>query len=77
MADLPPASQYLIDPSNGSLSTFTYSDQTKLAIQATKLCNSCHDPADQGGDDDITLAGVDYGAQGGDSRAYVTPDLYH
>lgn len=72
VVNLPAAYQTLTNPSNGLVSTFTYPDQTKLAIQATKLCNSCHDPADQGGDPNISVGGIDYGPQGGDSRAYLT-----
>ena len=69
---LPAAYQTVIDPSTGAVSTFTYADQTTLAVQATRLCNSCHDPADQGGSPNITVGNIDYGPQGGDSRAYVT-----
>ena len=71
ISDLPSAFQTVIN-STGVVSTFTYADQTTLAVQATKLCNSCHDPADQGGDDSISVGGIDFGPQGGDSRAYVT-----
>jgi hypothetical protein len=71
ISDLAAAYQTVIDPT-GAVSTFTYSDQATLAVQATKLCNSCHDPADQGGDPNIIAGGIDYGPQGGDSRAYVT-----
>lgn len=69
---LPDAYQTVIAPSTGAVSTFTYADQTTLAVQATKLCNSCHDPADQGGDPNISVGGIDFGPQGGDSRAFVT-----
>jgi hypothetical protein len=72
ISGLAAAYQTVISPSTGAVSTFTFADQTTLEAQATKLCNSCHDPADQGGDPDITLGGIDYGPQGGDSRAYVT-----
>jgi len=72
IADLPVAYQAVIDASTGNVSVFTFTDQTVLPVQATKLCNSCHDPADQGGDPDVILGGIDYGPQGGDSRAYVT-----
>lgn len=71
LSGLPDAYQTLISPA-GVASTFTYTDQTTRAIRATKLCNSCHDPADQGGDPNIIVGGTDYGLQGGDSRAYVT-----
>ncbi len=72
VAQLPDAYQTVVSPASGAVSAFTFADQATLAAQATKLCSSCHDPADQGGDPDITLSGVDYGPQGGDSRAYVT-----
>jgi hypothetical protein len=49
-----------------------YADQSALSVHATKLCDSCHDPDDQGSDPATTVAGRDYGPQGGDSRAYVT-----
>ena len=71
ISDLPAAYQTVID-ATGVSSTFTYVDQTTLPVQATKLCSSCHDPADQGGDPNITVGGIDYGPQGGDSRSYVT-----
>ncbi len=71
ITDLPAAYQVVIDPT-GAVSTITYPDQTTRAIQATKLCHSCHDPADQGGDPNVSVGGIDYGPQGGDSRAYVT-----
>lgn len=69
---LPDAYQTVIDPATGAVSTYTYPDQTTLAAQASRLCDSCHDPADQGGDPNIILGGTDFGPQGGDSRAYVT-----
>jgi hypothetical protein len=68
---LPAAYQKVIDIATGDTSTYIYPDQTTLAVQATKLCNTCHDPADQGGDSAITQGGINYGPQGGDSRAYV------
>lgn len=71
ISDLPAAYQAVIS-TTGAASIVTYADQTTLAVQATKLCNSCHDPADQGGDPNVVVGGVDYGPQGGDSRAYVT-----
>lgn len=69
---LPAAYQTVIDPVTGAWSTYIYPDQTTLGVQATRLCNSCHDPADQGAPPDTILGGVDYGPQGGDSRAFVT-----
>lgn len=68
---LPVAYQKVIDMTSGDTSTYIYPDQTKYAVLATKLCNSCHDPADQGGDPAIIIGGINYGPQGGDSRAYV------
>lgn len=50
----------------------SYSDQTTISVHATKLCDSCHDPDDQGGDPAKIIGGTDYGPQGGDSRAYMT-----
>jgi hypothetical protein len=42
-----------------------------VSAQATTLCDSCHDPSDEGGDN--PPQGLEtYGPQGGDSRAYVT-----
>jgi hypothetical protein len=71
LSELPAAYQKVINLSTGDTSTFIYPDQTTLAVQATKLCNSCHDPADQGGDPPVHLNGINLGPQGGDSRAYV------
>ena len=71
IADLPAASQTVIDPA-GVVSTFTFADQAALAVQATRLCHSCHNPDDQGAAPNIILGGIDYGPQGGDSRAFVT-----
>jgi hypothetical protein len=50
----------------------TYSEQAAITVHATKLCDSCHDPDDQGGDPAKIIHGRNYGPQGGDSRAYVT-----
>lgn len=69
---LPPASQTVIDPTTGEVTTYTYPNQGLVPVLASRICNSCHDPADQGGDPDITLGGIDYGPQGGDSRAFLT-----
>jgi hypothetical protein len=71
IAAMPAAYQKVINISTGDTSTFIYPDQTTLAVQATKLCNSCHDPADQGGDPEVIVGGINYGSQGGDSRSYV------
>jgi hypothetical protein len=57
-----------------SLEKLTYTDvpvSAGLAATATTLCDSCHDPADQGGDEPPAGMAA-YGKQGGDSRAYVT-----
>ena len=70
VADMPDAYQKILS-SNGDTSTYVFPDQTKLSVQATKLCLSCHDPADQGADPAITQDGINYGPQGGDSRSYV------
>jgi len=68
---LPAAYQKIIDLTTGDTLTYVYPNQTTVAVQATKLCNSCHDPADQGGDPAMIVGGINYGPQGGDSRAYV------
>lgn len=71
VSDLPVAYQKLTNLASGDTSTYIYPDQTTLSVQATKLCSSCHDPADQGGDPEIIAGNINYGPQGGDSRAYV------
>jgi hypothetical protein len=43
-----------------------------VGLEANKLCSSCHDPDDQGGDPNVVIGTIDYGPQGGDSRAYMT-----
>jgi hypothetical protein len=68
---LPAAYQTIISLSTGATSTYNYPDQTKLAVQATKLCQSCHDPEDQGGDPEVIVDGISLGPQGGDSRSIV------
>lgn len=57
-----------------NFTTKTYTDvpvTAGLPAAATTLCDSCHDPADQGGDDPPTGSEA-YGAQGGDSRSFLT-----
>jgi hypothetical protein len=49
-----------------------YSNQTTMSVHATKLCDSCHDPDDQGGDPSVVKGSIDYGPQGGDGRSFVT-----
>ena len=71
ISELPDAYQKVLSSTTGVISTYIYPDQTKLAVQATKLCLSCHDPADQGGDPDMIVSGINQGPQGGDSRSYV------
>lgn len=71
ISELPDAYQKVLDLSTTIMSTYTYPDQTLLAVQATKLCQSCHDPADRGGDPDVVADGVNLGPQGGDSRSFV------
>lgn len=63
---------YLFAFKNNAYVRTDYAHQSKLSVHATKLCDSCHDPEDQGSDPATTVAGRDYGQQGGDSRAYVT-----
>jgi len=58
--------------SQNAYAKHSYSEQTALSIHATKLCDSCHDPDDQGGDPAKVINGRNYGPQGGDSRSYVT-----
>jgi Cytochrome c554 and c-prime len=57
-----------------SFATKTFADvpvKAGLSAAATRLCDSCHDPEDQGGDN--PPAGSEaYDKQGGDSRAFVT-----
>ena len=71
-ADLPQPSQSVFDPSADSYVDTPYASLTSTAVAATKICYTCHDPADQGGDPDAIVGGHDYGPQGGDSRAFVT-----
>jgi hypothetical protein len=71
VSDLPDAYQQILDMSTSTISTYVYPDQTTLSVQATKLCSSCHDPADQGGDPEVVIGGVNFGSQGGDSRSFV------
>lgn len=71
LSTLPTAYQKILSLSTGDTSTYVYPNQTSLTVLATKLCNSCHDPADEGADPAITVKGINYGPQGGDSRAYV------
>jgi hypothetical protein len=43
-----------------------------VGVDAVALCYSCHQWDDQGGDPNKVIGSVDYGPQGGDSRAFVT-----
>jgi nitrate/TMAO reductase-like tetraheme cytochrome c subunit len=67
---MPTAYSYLFKKNSYTRSVYT--SQTAFAVHATKLCDSCHDPDDQGGDPAKVIGGVNYGPQGGDSRAYMT-----
>jgi hypothetical protein len=70
---MPDVYQYVINPSTGATSGPTfYAYGLTTEAQATKLCLSCHNPDDQGGDPSKKVHGVDYGPQGGDSRSFVT-----
>ncbi len=71
VSDLPDAYQSVLDMSTSTITTYVFPDQTTLSAQATKLCSSCHDPADQGGDPEVIVGGVNLGPQGGDSRSFV------
>jgi hypothetical protein len=67
---MPVAYNYVF--SKGSFVKSDYVKQTAISVHATKLCDSCHDPDDQGGDPARTIGSANYGPQGGDSRSYVT-----
>jgi hypothetical protein len=67
---MPVAYNYVLQ--NSAYVRNAYEEQSALSIHATKLCDSCHDPDDQGGDPAKVINGKNYGPQGGDSRAYVT-----
>lgn len=67
---MPVAYNYVL--SKGAYVKSDYARQTVISAHATKLCDSCHDPDDQGGDPAKVIGGVNYGPQGGDSRSYVT-----
>jgi hypothetical protein len=71
LSTLPAAYQKLLNLTTGDTSTYVFTDQTSFSALVTKLCSSCHDPADQGGDPEVIVGGISYGPQGGDSRAYV------
>ena len=43
-----------------------------VGVDAVAICYSCHQWDDQGGDPNKIIGSVDYGSQGGDSRAFVT-----
>jgi len=75
---MPIAYNHVFDGSSAYIQT-NYSTQTAdptalKVLQATKLCDSCHDPDDQGGDPSVVKSSVNYGPQGGDSRSFVTSD---
>jgi len=69
-AGMPVAYDYVL--ANGKYAKVDYARQSAISVHATRLCDSCHDPDDQGGDPAKVIAGVNYGPQGGDSRSYVT-----
>lgn len=71
LSTLPAAYQVVRSLTTGMTWTYYYPSQNSLPVLATKLCNSCHDPADEGTDPAISLNGISCGPQGGDSRAYV------
>lgn len=68
---LPDAYQKIINLSTGIITTYTYPNQSSISVQITKLCSSCHDPADQGGAPEVIVNGISLGTQGGDSRSFV------
>ncbi len=71
---MPTAYQYVFK--NNAYVKTKYAGQSELAVQATRLCDSCHIPDEQGsrhGSAPTTVvAGNNYGPQGGHSRAFVT-----
>lgn len=69
---LPDAYRYVYNVSTHLFDQVAYSDQTTLPVEATKVCVSCHGADDQGGDPAIVKRSTNYGAQGGDSRSFVT-----
>jgi len=68
LTTLPTTYQKVISLTTGDISTYI---QTLRTVLATKMCNSCHNPADEGADQAITINGINCGPQGSDSRAYV------
>jgi hypothetical protein len=70
---MPIAYNHVLKKSNTYVKT-EYSDQSSVSALATRLCDSCHDPDDQGSDPAKIIHGANYGPQGGDSRAFVTAD---
>ncbi|HZZ85989.1 MAG TPA: hypothetical protein VFE30_15745 [Anaeromyxobacteraceae bacterium] len=72
-ATWPAATQFVLDPAAALYVETPYpATASAVGVKATQLCYTCHDPADQGGDPDKFVGTVDYGPQGGDSRAFVT-----
>jgi hypothetical protein len=70
---LPAPYQWVFDGISAYVQTpMTLTAKNALGIAATKVCHTCHDPDDQGADPNKIVGGVDYGPQGGDSRAFVT-----
>jgi hypothetical protein len=74
---MPVAYAYLYETSQikrnqGDYVRTDYKDQSAISVHGTKLCDSCHDPDDQGGDPAKVVSGRNYGPQGGDSRSYMT-----
>jgi hypothetical protein len=63
--------QYVFDGTSAYVQT-NMTAGNAVGLTANKLCSSGHDPDDQGGDPNAVVGAVDYGPQGGDSRAYVT-----
>jgi hypothetical protein len=62
----------VFDSHTSTYSPTPYSLQATMSVHATKLCDSCHDPEDQGGDSNVMKGSIDYGPQGGDARSFVT-----
>ncbi len=72
LANLPEAYQKVISLKTGDTETYVYPHQGSLKVLSTKLCNSCHDPRDEGDEPSVSFQDINLGPQGGDSRVYVS-----
>lgn len=71
LSTLPAAYQVVRSLTTGQTWKYYYPDQNSLPVLEMKLCNSCHDPADEGDEPSMSLDGINCGPQGGDGRVYV------